>query len=273
MQVYQDQSTKATPQVLMVYAPGGDPLTMFRPWTFENYRQLCAEAMRDLDHWQPLDPGCTFEQYAGRFPFCGPPGTLPPLLRVEEVDESLHIRSHHYRRFVQEQGAASNFIEDLNTDRQAFAHGRYLHKDDGNSPEWRPCIVRPEGGGKRSFRVSWAFTPNLSPTWARESQEQSLDEGSVLLAPREPQITDNSVPEHQDMLADAQNLRAAGKSDHEIATSLNSLLEQKLQAGQAGTLSIERRPPPITANIVRNHLQKLSARQLTEAMGQSSVKR
>merc|ERR1711966_275495 len=97
--------------------------------------------------------------------------------------------------------------------RQVFAYARCLHRDDGSSPEWRPCIARPDGAGKRSYKVSWAFTPNLSSE-QDGSQEQSYDEGSVLLAPREPEIIDASVPEHQSLLAGAQDLRAIGKSDH-----------------------------------------------------------
>jgi len=186
-QVYQDQSSNAKPQVLMIYCPAGNPAAMLKPWTFDAYMKQCNQAMSDVNQWQPLDPSFTFEQYAGRFPFCGPPGTLPPLLRLEDAGEGLRMRNHHYRRLMQEQVAASN-VEDLDTDRQAFAHGCCLHKDDGNSPEWRPCIARAEGGGKRSYRVSWAFTPSLGMTRARESPEQILDEASVLLAPREAKI-------------------------------------------------------------------------------------
>merc|ERR1719482_1219946 len=99
----------------MVYAPGNDPMKMLRPWTFEDYRRLNIEAMTDIDHWQPLDPACTFEQYATRFPFCGPPDTLPPILRVEDANEALRIKSHHYRRFLQERQVIGANIEELNT--------------------------------------------------------------------------------------------------------------------------------------------------------------
>jgi hypothetical protein len=267
-QRYLDHVSRAAPQVLMVYAPSNDPTKLLKPWTFDEYKRLCAEAWADLDHWQPLDPACTFEQYAARFPFCGPPDMLPPLLRVEEASETLRVKSHHYRRFVQEHEVTSSNLEDLNTERQAFAYARYLHKDDGNSPEWRPCIARAEGSSKRSYKVAWAFTPNLSA-----GQEPTFDEGSVLLAPREPEIVDSSVPEHQELLSSAQDLRATGKSDIDIATALNALLEQKMQSSSGASQPLARRPPPITASIVRNHLQKLETRQLAEAMGNSSSKR
>jgi len=261
-QRYRDQRSVATPQVLMVYAPGNDRANMLRPWTFDEYRRLCVGAMVDMDHWRPLDPARTFEQYATQFPFCGPPGTLPPLLRVEEAGEQLCAKSHHYRRFLHEQEFSSN-LEDLNTDRQCFGYACYLHKNDGNSPEWRPCIARAEGGGVRSYSVSWAFTPNLSSAPYNSGRDQNYDEGSVLLAPREPEILDSSVPEHQELLAGAQDLRATGKSDHEIATSLHALLEQKMQSQAAilGGSGMMRRPPPITAGVVRSHLQRIETRQ------------
>jgi len=229
---------------------------------------MSVEAMSDLDHWHPLDPACTFEQYAARFPFCGPSGTQPPLLRVEDTQllagENLRAKSFHYRSFLQDREVKKASLEDLNTDRQAFAYACYLHPNDGNSTEWRPCIARRDGGdtttrADRSYRVAWAFTPNLS-------MDQCFDEGSVLLVPREPEILDTSVPEHQELLASAQEMSDAGKSHKEIATALNTLLEQKMGSPE-GSIAGQRRPPPITAALVRNHLRKQDTQQMADALG------
>merc|ERR1712039_296555 len=119
--------------VVLAYEYTTDPARVVRPWNAAEYRSMFAEAYDHIDAWEPLDSACTFDQYAARFGFGGPPGSMPPLLRVEEGGEWLRVRSYRYRRFKQQQQKPNSIIEELNTDRQAFGWARYNHKGDDNS--------------------------------------------------------------------------------------------------------------------------------------------
>jgi hypothetical protein len=251
---YEDFIASVSSPVLMVYDSANNPAQMRKPWSLDEYTRVYAAAIDDIEQWEPLDPACTFDQYAERFGFAGPPGSFPPLLRIEEENESLRERSHRYRRYKQQQQSAIPKIEELNNDRQAFGWAQYYHSKDGGSGEWRPCIARPDGSGKRTFKISWAFTPSCST----DSQKQVFDESSVLLAPSDPDIFSASSPEHQEYLAGAQQLRAEGKSDREIASVLNGYMEQKLKQSSSAS-SLSQRPPPITPGIVRKYLQRSGA--------------
>jgi len=196
-----ETASNTSQRVVMGFMPNAEHLKLMEPgWSVEEYRQILEQAHEDLTHWQPLDPFWTFDQYVAKFGFGGAQDEFPQLLRLVDASDNLHFDSHRYRRFLQEQQAHSARIEDLNEPNRCYAHALYRHLSDGGSAEWRPCMVRANqedkgGKRKRSYKVSWAFTPScVSATGLPRSpanpREDVLEEDAVLLAPAEPRILD-----------------------------------------------------------------------------------
>jgi len=253
------------------------------------YKRLYKNEENDPSCWEPLDPLRTFNHYA----FFGFGQDRPQRLRINEGTEDYKLRNHRYRKFELDRLNASKKPEDTNNEQQCFAYGQYKHKDDGDSTEWRACLVdRPESKDitARSFKAKFIYTPKLANTAEEaaaahlgDQTKDELDEGEVLLAPHQPKVLGSGNFEHQEFLSQAADLSKAGKSNQEIAKILNDKLMMKFKLSQEGEQraadgeekkSEEKKaavaPPPITITEVAHHLAVLNAEGTPSQSGKTT---
>lgn len=91
----------------------------------------------------------------------------------------------------------------------------------------------------------------------------------VLLKPRIPMFDSMEHEAHRDILPEAKDLRKYGRSDFEIAETLNKKLKELLEKapnkredGQA--------PPPITVDVVRSYMQQEEYKAAKEKAGEGT---
>lgn len=173
---------------------------------------LMIGAHDDPSNWLPLDPVCTFGDYASRLGLGSGTGMFLPLLRVTRATRGLRLRNHRFRQYVQEKMASEARPEDTNEEERCFAWARHSHVRDGGSAEWRPCLVRrraePQVGGRRCVSVSWVFhpPPPMPPSAAGAATSESgppaatagaaaavVEESAVLLAPVAPRLASTEM--------------------------------------------------------------------------------
>jgi len=92
-------------------------------------------AHEDPDSWRPLDKDLTFRDYVSRFAF-GQDTVMPPCLRVVSMSERLRRANTHCRRLLAEERLVAEGIFETR-----FAWAVYKHREDGDSCEWRPCLL------------------------------------------------------------------------------------------------------------------------------------
>jgi len=252
------------------------------------YKRLYKNEENDPSCWEPLDPLRTFNHFA----FFGFGQDRAQRLRISEGTEDYKLRNHRYRKYELDRQNSAKKPEDTNTEQSCFAYGQYKHAEDGGSTEWRACLVdRPESKDitSRSYKAKFIYTPKLANTSEEaaaahmgDQTKDELDEAEVLLAPHQPKVLGSGHFEHQEFLAQAQDLSKAGKTNQEIAKILNDKLMMKFKLSQEGQEKSEGdekkgeekkgavAPPPITVNEVAHHLAILNATTSPSASGKNT---
>jgi len=183
-----------------------------------------------------------------------------------------------YKQFEEE--ASRQHFPDTNDLERCFGWAKYTHKEDSSSSEWRPAFIEKSKVSGGQYTGRWVFEPGPKPTDIaaaaapptfsgpggppppppKDNKEEfvELDRTKVLLAPRVPKFDDHVFPEHKQYLEQAQMLRASGKSDWEIETVLNKLLDDKWEEhkSQAQVQDDSQKWPRITVDIIRGYLQR-----------------
>jgi len=211
-------------RVVLVFVPSDEQSKHMKSgsWGAKDYRAILCSARADPGSWQPLDPTWTFEQYSSRFGFGDPAGIFPPFLHVVEETEMLKHRNLRYRNFVNRRRALGVRVEDTDDERQVFAWARYIHKGDGGLTEWRPSIVSGPADD-HTFRVSFLSASRQTATSSANGHDGAvgseeaanvakIEESGVLMAPAEPRILHNSVPQRHKVPAPAPKPRAKGEA-------------------------------------------------------------
>jgi len=255
--------------LIMVFVPSPRVLQLAQQKKFDTpeYTRAYKDAVSDPSSWQPLDPARSFAQY----PQYGFGRKSANLLRVVEATEAYKAMNLRYKVF--DEDANKRGFQDINDKERCFGWAKHKHVGDGDSMEWRPAFIAKSDNGTGQFMGRWVFEPaplpkNLTSTSsgsAPEKPEKSerdsfadRDRTDVLLAPRCPKFDDQVVPEHKQYLEQAKMLRASGKSDWEIETVLNKLLDDKWEdhKEQNGIEKNTDKWPRITVDIIRAYLQR-----------------
>jgi len=243
----------------------------------EEFNRQYKMALADPSNWQPLDPMRSFVHY-NQYNFGL--GSAAKLIRVVEATEAYKAQNIRYKLYDEEVNK-KHWI-DTNDKTKCFGYAKYFHKEDDNSIEWRPAIVRrtektPQQPGANSvgtnkpYTVEWVFQrslveknanpkgKNAGETVEKMPPPSPRDRSDVLLGPRIPQFEDDVDEEHEEFLDQAPMLRMAGKSDWDIETVLNKLLTDKYEEDKKQDAGL-RRPAPITVDEIRTFLQRKEAK-------------
>jgi hypothetical protein len=127
-------------------------------------RTSMLNSYEDAANWKPLNPTWTFNQCAARFSRLAPSNSKrssPPLLRV--IAHTGHTR----------------LLSEINNNDYCFAYAQHYHKKDGNSSEWRPCIVHGPSSSsvdQGSFSITWIATSSRVISTPLEAQTCNPDE-------------------------------------------------------------------------------------------------
>jgi len=251
--------TIAHKHLVMVFVPSPKVLKLHSQKLTDGaeYSRAWKEAWNDPSSWQPLDPARTFAQY----PQFGFGRKQAQLLRVVEATEAYKTMNLRYKVF--EEDLNRKGFQDSNDKERCFGWARYRHAGDVDSPEWRPAFVSKSDQGTGHYQGRWIFEPGKSvvgggATAAEREGFANRDKADILLAPRCPKFDDQVIPEHKQYLDQAKTLRASGKSDWEIETVLNKLLDDKWQEYKENN-GIEKNTdkwPRITVDMIRAYLQR-----------------
>jgi len=283
-QIYSD-ITIGYKHLVMVFVPSPKVLKLKSQRLSDGaeYERAYREAWNDPSSWQPLDPARSFAQYH-QFGFGR---QHPQQLRVVEATESYKTMNLRYKVFEEE--LTRQGFQDINDRERCFGWGKYAHRGDG-STEWRPSFISKSQVSGGTYTGRWIFEPGprpegvppgagigqlspSSPSGPGSEEYVDLDRTQVLLAPRCPKFDDQVFPEHKQYLDQAKLLRASGKSDWEIETVLNKLLDDKWDEYKAQN-NIEDdsgKWPRITVDIIRAYLQRQQEQENKVQDGKTST--
>jgi hypothetical protein len=222
------------------------------------YEHQAKIAIEDPKNWQPLDPSRTFEMYRQRYQFGG---RNPVKVRIMEATEKLKMVNLMYKEFEKERN--KKLSVDMNSDEKCFGWAKYKHEQD-DSIEWRRAFIAnakdskdAKQDGSAQYAVTWLARTAASKVQAEKTKTPpTMDRGSVLLQPRLPKMDHYVNPAHENVLAQAKGLRAMGKTDYDIETMLNKILEDEHKPGSGTdkTKASTPKPPRITVDIIKNYL-------------------
>merc|ERR1711953_665008 len=118
-------------------------------------------------NWQELDASWTIAECLSRFATLRSAlpmamGEPPPLLRVVDLSGQSYTTCRTEIHSLQEYTVESTpSLVKMKGSELCYAFAPYKHKEDGNSTEWRPCIVRRHTQTQKPGQichVSWAVT-------------------------------------------------------------------------------------------------------------------
>jgi hypothetical protein len=228
------------------------------------YKRLERMEHMDPSSWQPLDPIRTFASYAKEYGF----GSDVQQLQIVEASPAYAVKNVRYRRFEEERRTAMQRqrLEDLNTEAECFGYAKFLHKNDGDSTEWRPVVVEraeePSGRGRGTLLGTFIYTP-LAGAAGEEEELRPFSRNDVQLAPARPLVLTSSLLEHKELLAKAKDLRQSGLDEQAIKNQLNEELRErwlkKTEMEEKGDKQRTPRPPEITLDDVQHVLALGSA--------------
>jgi hypothetical protein len=293
--------------LVMVFVPSAKVVMLAAQKLTEGteYRHEYAKAQQDPNCWQPMDPTRTFGQY----PQYGFGRAQPQMLRIVEATEAYKLVNLRYMEFDREQAKPfykdtnesnkcfgwAKYWHQHDQKRfdalssQAHASGApNASKADNVTEErdweWRPAFLHkdssadPKGkeGAPVTYRVEWCCKPEISGGGAQinnrtlldKDGRHEVDQSEILLNPRCPMIDAYVHPDHHDFLEQAKQLRQIGKSDWEIEVMLNKLINDKFPDDEKGQ-HVEKKPPPITVDIIRNYFQHKDAAEASKAGGRA----
>mmetsp|Transcript_13606 Transcript_13606/g.43014 ORF Transcript_13606/g.43014 Transcript_13606/m.43014 type:complete len:789 (+) Transcript_13606:465-2831(+) len=280
--------------LVMVFVPSPKVLKLHSQKLHDGaeYSRAYKEAWNDPSSWQPLDPARTFAQY----PQFGFGRRQAQLLRVVEATEAYKTMNLRYKVF--EEDLNRKGFMDTNDKERCFGWAKYRHAGDGDSAEWRPAFISKSDQGTGQYQGRWVFEPGRAPGAApiaapttpagtppgatptaaggAPSETEGFanrDKADILLAPRCPKFDDQVIPEHKQYLDQAKMLRASGKSDWEIETVLNKLLDDKWEEYKENN-GIEKNTdkwPRITVDMIRAYLQRQQEQDAKAAESRSAA--
>jgi hypothetical protein len=211
----------------------------------------------DPSSWVPLDPLRTFGHYPHLFMQSADDPTpsqnrqsaddpTPVKIRVLLGTEDYQLKNGRFRKFLEDESMLTSKVERQNDQDACFGHAKYVHKDDGESTEWRPVLAkRPDAAGQ--FPVQFIF---------EDGDEKKVSEDDLVLAPTTPQIWGSGHVEHQPFLAKAREMSSTMTED-EIVVQLNSQMMQEWQASAKTEDGKDQpQPPEITKRAVQAYLNK-----------------
>jgi hypothetical protein len=212
-------------------------------------------AIEDPKNWQPLDPSRTFEMYKTRYQF-GDRKSVQ--IRIMEASDKLKMQNLMYKEFLKQQNKKLSI--DMNEDETCFGWAKYKHESD-DSFEWRRALISNAKDGSKDAKTA-ADASKYNVAWlaktlpSSQAKPEPLDRQSVMLQPRLPKMDHYVHPAHEQILVQARQLRAMGKSDYEIEVMLNKILEDKNKPGSGAdkTKAATTKPPRITVDIIKNYL-------------------
>mmetsp|Transcript_270 Transcript_270/g.857 ORF Transcript_270/g.857 Transcript_270/m.857 type:complete len:437 (+) Transcript_270:2-1312(+) len=262
--------------LVMVFVPSPKVLKLHSQKLHDGaeYSRAYKEAWNDPSSWQPLDPARSFAQY----PQFGFGRRQAQLLRVVEATEAYKTMNLRYKIFDEDLNKRG--FQDTNDKERCFGWAKYRHAGDGESTEWRPAFVSKSDLGTGQYQGRWVFEPGKAAVGAAASAPPAEREGfanrdraDILLAPRCPKFDDQVIPEHKQYLEQAKMLRASGKSDWEIETVLNKLLDDKWEEYKENH-GIEKNTdkwPRITVDMIRAYLQRQQEQDAKAAEGRAAA--
>lgn len=221
----------------------------------DEFKRQSRLSLNDPSNWQPLDAESSFAQYVNMFGF----GQQRAVLKVVEATEAYKAVNLRYKKWIEDKRQPA--LQDLNDNDKCFGWAKYFHEDDSSTSEWRPAVL---GRGKEDPNkfsvVKWVYPPPSKSEDDPDAKPQvkELDKADVLLAPRAPKIDDQTHERHKGILPQAKLLRSSGKSDWEIETYLNKILERQWDEAVANNdiKDGEVKPPRITIDQIRAFLQR-----------------
>jgi len=252
---------------VMVFCPSDNLRQKKALGGHEFYRHWKME-YDDPGAWAPLDPLRTFNHYVMThgFGMSSRDGKKNPLqLRVSFGSEDYARRNHRFRTFKKENADMDLRLEERNESKTCFGFAKYLHKEDGDSVEWRPVVVtRPDdyGEASRRYQVEWVYTLSC-----KGGALELIDEDKVVLAPANPKIRGAGSLEHMEILMQAKRLHdgsADGKvlpmDDKAITAELNRILMAKYERTRKaeedrGVKEARPKPVPISEMDVKYFLK------------------
>jgi hypothetical protein len=276
--------------LVMVFVPSPKVQRLYAQKLHEGaeYKHAYTLAIQDPSSWQPLDPTRTFGQY----PQYGFGRKQPQLLRIVESSESYKLVNLRYKEFVKDQ--SKPLYQDTNTEERCYGWAKYWHENDIGPTvqipgvvgvksktrdfEWRQAFIyKGSAAGTNpadmKYKVEWIFKP------AKDSEKRPEKGGDergfievakhdVIMAPRCPLVDSYVDADHVEFLEQAKTYRQIGKSDWEIEVILNKSLTDKYGSPPENKeMQPPKRIPNITADIIRNYLQRSDAANASKAAG------
>lgn len=241
--------------VVMVFVPPRELVNMkTRKQTHRNdYKMTWEIEFGDPSNWQPLDPIRQFSHYRGLYGFGGHPEE-PQHLHIVEGTEDYKNKNSRYRHYAAEERRWRARIHHVDSQTTCYGFAKYLHKHDGNSPEWRPVLAEaspaPGNGAEKDFSVNYLHVPSS----AGGMSKPKVEEDSLLFAPLSAKVLGSGLMAHQEYLKQAKALEQQGHKPEKIRQLLNERLMAKWQAAMEGRDDHESPPVPITLREVKHTL-------------------
>jgi hypothetical protein len=241
--------------LVMVFVPSPKVQRLFaqQKTRTTEYDRAFNQARADPSSWQPLDPSRSFYHYRQH----GFGRKQEAMLRVVEATEAYKTQNLRYKKFDEEMSQRS-FMDKDETD-QCFGWAKYKHKGDKDSIEWRPAFISKSKETTGSYEAKWVFQPYQKVEKEGDAPPLVIEKtDQVLVAPRCPRMDSEVHPDHVELLEMAKLLRATGKSDWEIETVLNKLLDDKYAEKERldGVKIEESAKKRITVDIIRSYFSR-----------------
>jgi hypothetical protein len=236
--------------LVMVFQPSQKmkELSRTKPESNEYMRLFKEEIKHVSSSWQPLDNLRTFNHYSAIYGF-GMSDTNPSRLRICEGTDDYKLRNNRFMAFENEQKRWATSLEHTNNEKECFGFAKYIHKQDGDSTEWRQVLAQraptAPGDAKRRYKVQFLQTPlsaaasagrpdgpafsNSASSTALDDQMQEREADSVVLWPQVPKIDGSQDLQHQELLRKARQLKDQGLNERDIAAALNEELRRQEQ--------------------------------------------